>query len=76
MQNKGIFVMKFQDHGLDTAYQLGAYRAIAEMMRDKIFDLASSDNEFERAWIQNSLVSLAQQLDEAKEKFEKKVDAA
>ena len=68
--------MKFQDHGLDTAYQLGAYRAIAEMMRDKIFDLASSDNEFERSWIEKSLVLLAQQFDETKEKFQKAVDMA
>ena len=65
----------FSDHTMQMAYQLGSYKAIAEMMRDSIREL-DSDCEFTREWAQRRLVSLADQLEETEEKYKKEVDAA
>jgi Arc/MetJ-type ribon-helix-helix transcriptional regulator len=65
--------MTFQDHAMSTAYQMGAYKAIAEMMRDAVRELQSGD-EFERDWATKRLVMLADQLEETEEKFKKEVD--
>jgi len=65
----------FNDNTMQMAYQLGAYKAIADMMRDSIREL-NSDSEFTREWAQRRLVSLADQLEETEEKFKKEVDTA
>ena len=67
--------MTFQDHAFNTAYQMGAYKAIAEMMRSAIRDMDSKD-EFEAEYAVTRLKMLAEQLDETQEKFEKEVDKA
>ena len=66
--------MTFQDHSMKMAYQLGAYQAIAEMMRDRIRELEAAQDDFDRKWAMDRLVSLAEQLDETEERFEKKVN--
>ena len=63
------------DYMMNTAYQMGAYQAIAQMMRDSIREL-DSDCEFTREWAQRRLVSLAGQLEETEEKFKKELDTA
>jgi hypothetical protein len=71
--------MTFQDHAMNTAYQMGTYQAIANMMRREIRNLTKAqkaDDELKRCWAVRNLVSLANQLDEAEEKFEKVVDTA
>lgn len=60
---------------MNTAYQMGAYQAIAGMMRDSIREL-DSDCEFTREWAQRRLVSLADQLEETEAKFKKELDTA
>ena len=67
--------MTFQDTAMNTAYQMGAYKAIADMMRDSIRELDSTC-EFTREWAQKRLVMLADQLEETEEKFEKELDTA
>ena len=67
--------MTFKDTAMNTAYQMGAYKAIAGMMRDAIRDM-SSDDEFEANYARTRLEMLADQLDEADEKFEKELDTA
>ena len=67
--------MTFQDHAMNTACQLGAYKAIAEMMAEAVRKLdAAEAGSFEAEWAMMSLVSLAKRFEETKEKFEKEVD--
>ena len=66
-----------KDYMMDTAYKLGTYNAIASMMRDAIRALDTAqkdDNEFMVEWQMRNLRSLADQMDEAEEKFKKEVD--
>ena len=59
------------------ARKLGTYQAIADMMRREIRNLdaaQSKDDEFMADWAVRNLRSLADQLDEAEEKFKKEVD--
>jgi hypothetical protein len=67
--------MTFQDHAMNTAYQMGAYKAIAQMMAEAVGKLdATEAGSFEAEWAMMSLVSLAKQFEETKERFEKEVD--
>ena len=67
--------MTFQDHAMNTACQLGAYKAIAEMMAEAVRKLDETEaGSFEAEWAMISLVSLAKRFEETKEKFEKEVD--
>lgn len=67
--------MTFQDYSMNNAYQLGAYKAIAGMMRDAIRALETAEaDSFDANWQMRNLVSLAQQLEETEEKFKKEVD--
>jgi hypothetical protein len=67
--------MTFQDYSMNNAYQLGAYKAIAEMMAEAVRKLDETEaGSFEAEFAMMSLVSLAKQLEETKEKFEKEVD--
>ena len=63
----------FSDTLYNTSYQLGAYKAIAEMMRDAIRDMDSKD-EFTADYAVTRLKMLADQLDEAEERMTKEVD--
>ena len=66
--------MTFQDHAMNTAYQMGAYKAIAEMMAERIRILDTTEaGSMEAEFAMMSLVSLANQLEETVEKFEKEV---
>ena len=58
---------------MNTAYQMGAYQAIAQMMRDAIRDLASAEDDYDRQWAQDKLMRLADQLAETQQKFEETV---
>lgn len=66
--------MTFQNHAMNTAYQMGAYKAIAQMMGDAIRDLDAAADEHDRNWAMSRLMMLAEQLEEAEAKFEKEVD--
>jgi hypothetical protein len=66
--------MTFQDHAMSTAYQMGAYKAIAEMMQDRIRELQAAEDDYDRKWAMDRLIMLADQLEETKEKFQKVVD--
>ena len=69
--------MTFRDTAFQTARQMGAYKAIAEMMRDAVRKLdAAEAGSFEAELAMMNLVSLADQFDDAVEKFEKEVDTA
>ena len=69
--------MTFQDHAMSTAYQMGAYKAIAQMMADAIRKLdAAEEGSVEAEFTMMSLNSLAEQFAETVEKFEKEVDTA
>ena len=68
--------MKFQDAAMNTAYQMGAFKAIAEMMRDRIREYQDGEDDFDRKWAMKRLVMLADQLDETEEKFKKELDTA
>ena len=67
--------MTFQDTAMNTAYQMGAYKAIAGMMRDAIRQLEAAEaDSWDADWAMRNLVSLAAQLEETEEKFKKEVD--
>ena len=67
--------MDFYDHSMKTARECGSYRAIAEMMSDRIRALdAAQAGSVEAEFAMISLVSLAQQFEETVEKFQKEVD--
>ena len=62
---------------MDTAYKLGTYQALADMMRREIRNLDAaqkSEVEFMADWAMRNLRSLADQMDETEEKFKKEVD--
>ena len=68
-----------QDYIMDTAYKLGTYTAIAQMMQREIRALDAAqkdDDEFLARVCRHSLRSLADQLDAAEEKMKKEVDTA
>ena len=67
--------MTFQDQAMQTSYQMGAYKAIAEMMADAVGNLDSTD-DFDREWATKRLVMLAEQFKETEAKFEKGLDLA
>ena len=69
--------MTFQDTAMNTAYQMGSYKAIAGMMAERIrvLDAAEADS-WEAEFAMRSLVSLAAQLEETEEKFKKELDTA
>ena len=63
----------FSDQLYNTSYKLGAYQAIAEMMRDAVRQLeAAQPGSFEQDWARRQLVILADQFDETNERFEQK----
>ena len=67
--------MTFQDQSMNNAYQLGAYKAIAEMMAEAVRKLdAAEAGSFEAELSMMNLVSLAKQFEETVERFEKEVD--
>ena len=68
--------MTFQDHAMNTAYQMGAYQALASMMSERIRELQAAEDDYDRKWAMDRLIMLADQLDETKAKFEKVVDTA
>jgi hypothetical protein len=66
-----------KNYMMDTAYKLGTYQALAQMMQREIRNLDAaqkSDDEFMADWAMRNLRSLADQMDEAEEKFKKEVD--
>ena len=67
--------MNLDDLTMNNAHQLGAYKAIAEMMKDAIHRLdAAEAGTFDADFARMNLTSLATQFEETKEKFEKEVD--
>jgi len=66
----------FQEHAMNTAYQMGAYKAIAEMMAEAVRKLDAAEAGWDAELVMMNLVSLAKQFEETKEKFEKEVDMA
>ena len=68
-----------KNYMMDTAWKLGTYQALADMMQREIraLDAAQKSNdELMIRWIMRSLRSLADQLDAAEEKMKKEVDTA
>ena len=68
-----------KDYMMNTAYKLGTYQALAQMMQREIRNLDAAqkaDDEFMADWAMRNLRSLADQMDEAEEKFKKEVDTA
>lgn len=65
-----------KDFTMNTAYQLGSYQAIAQMMRREIRKVEAAQDDFDREWAMRNLCSLANQLDSTEEKFKKEVDIA
>ena len=55
---------------MNTAYQMGAYRAIAGMMRDAVRELNTAEDDYDRKWAERRLTMLAEQMDEAEAKFQ------
>jgi hypothetical protein len=67
--------MTFQDTAMKTAYECGAYKAIAQMMAERIRTLDTAEaGGWEAEFAMMSLVSLAEQLEETDERFKKEVD--
>jgi hypothetical protein len=67
--------MTFQEYTMNTACQMGAYKAIAQMMAEAVRELdATEASSFEAEWAMMSLVLLAKQFEETKSKFEEEVD--
>ena len=62
------------DNTMSTAYKLGSYQAIAQMMRREIRKLDTAEDQFDRDWALRNLHDLADQLDSTEEKFKKGVD--
>ena len=63
-----------KDYMMDTAYKLGTYTAIADMMRTAIRALDAAEDDFTREWQMRNLRSLADQLDAAEKEMQKEVD--
>ena len=69
--------MDFYDHSMKTARECGSYRAIAEMMAERIRVLSAAEaDSIEAEFAMMSLVSLAQQFEETVENYKKEVDTA
>ena len=67
--------MTFEQQRFKTARECGAYKAIADMMAERIRKLDTAEaNSIEAEFAMMSLVSLAEQFEETVEKFEKEVD--
>ena len=67
--------MDFFDHSMKTARECGSYKAIAEMMAERIRKLNEAEaGSIEAEFAMMSLVSLAEQLDETVENYKKEVD--
>ena len=64
------------DFTMNTAYQMGAYKAIAQMMAEAVGKLDAAEAGWDAELVMMNLVSLAKQFEETKEKFEKEVDIA
>jgi len=64
------------DFTMNTAYQMGAYKAIAQMMAEAVRKLDAAEAGWDAELVMMNLVSLAKQFEETKEKFEKEVDIA
>ena len=63
------------DFTMNTAYQMGAYKAIAQMMAEAVRKLDAAEAGWDAELVMMSLVSLAKQFEETKEKFEKELDS-
>lgn len=61
--------MMYDDESLTIAYRMGSYQALANMMRDATITLASATNDLDRDWATKRLVMLAEQFDDAEERF-------
>lgn len=62
--------MELNDYTMNTSYQLGTYKAIAEMMKDAVRKLEAAEaDSFEEEYMRMRLSSLATQFEETKEKF-------
>lgn len=60
------------DFTMNASYQMGAYKAIAEMMAEAVRKLdATEAGSIEAEFAMMSLVSLAKQFEETEKKFEK-----
>ena len=69
--------MTFEEQSFKTARECGSYRAIAEMMAERIRVLDTAQaGSVEAEFAMMNLVSLAQQFEETVEKFKKEVDTA
>ena len=66
--------MTFTDQAMQTSYQMGAYKAIAEMMKTNIRRIEAAEKDsWEADFAMRNLVSLAEQFEETVERFEKEV---
>ena len=62
---------KFQDHAMNTACQLGAYKSIADMMKTNIHRIEAAEKDsWEAEFAMMNLISLAKQFEETVERFE------
>ena len=62
---------KFQDHAMNTACQLGAYKSIADMMKTNIHRIEAVEKDsWEAEFAMMNLISLAKQFEETVERFE------
>ena len=67
--------MTYIEQSMKTARECGSYRAIADMMAERIRALDTAEaNSIEAEFAMMSLRSLAQQFEETVEKFKKEVD--
>lgn len=65
-----------RDFAMDQAYQLGAFRQLALMMRECIRDQHNATDDYDREWATKRLLILAEQFDDTVKRFEKEVDTA
>jgi hypothetical protein len=67
--------MTFIDHSMKTARECGSYKAIAEMMAERIRTLDEAEaGSITEEFAMMSLRSLAEQFEETVEMYEKEVD--
>jgi hypothetical protein len=61
----------------ELAYQMGTYRALAQMMRDAVRELENAQDEYDRKWAEGRLSRLAEQTTAMLIEYgEEKVDKA
>jgi len=60
---------------MNTAYEMGAYNASAQMMAEGVRELVAAEAGWDAEMVRMGLVSLAKQFEETKEKFEKELDS-